>query len=88
MKSKREEFLAAEYERMKKRSQEERAKIQFAQFIDKELDDNKSNRLNPKWRKAWDEFHEQWLKNMLPRQHVGPLTLKTHMKHLLKKGTV
>jgi hypothetical protein len=72
MKSKREEFLDAEYARMRKRAQEERAKIEYQQFIEDELMANARNRLDPKWRKQWDLFHEKWSKTRLPQDTTSP----------------
>ena len=72
MKSIREQYLDAELERMKKRAFQEKEKILYQEFINKELLDNAKNRLNPRWRHTWDLFHDQWSKRILPTQQVSP----------------
>lgn len=71
-KSARERFLDAEAKRMKQRAFEERQKKLYAEFIEHELVENAKNRLDPKWRKAWDAFHDHWLKHRLPADTGSP----------------
>ena len=72
MKSIKEEYLEAEAERMKKRAFEEKEKILYQEFINKELLDNAKNRLDPHWRKTWDEFHDVWATRLIPNEHISP----------------
>ena len=76
MKSKRELFLDAEAERMKARAFQERERIIYREFITAEGIENARNRLNPKWRKTWDLFHEHWLRHMLPADTGSPMLKK------------
>ena len=84
-KSARERFLDAEAARMRKRAFEERHKIVYQQFVEAELLENAANRLKPKWRKAWDLFHDHWLKNRLPADTGSPMLKAKHARKLAGK---